>query len=179
MGTPHWQLCTYATPDGRPRTGALSGRWERRGAPRSSCDSRGLVDLLADWPDVEGQLQAWDPAGAVPAEEVTFARPILYPAKLICTGANYRKHLEEMGPKLGDDRTPEDRLGSDWRPFFFLKPPTTTVRGHDQEIAIDASDEGRNRLEAELAVVIGLGGRTSFPTRRWRTLPLLRYQRHQ
>ena len=61
-----------------------------------------------------------------------------------CAGANYHGHLREMGvPSPADDA----------RPYFFFKPPSTTV----------VADGGRSRcrpkynnhLEAELAVVIG------------------------
>jgi 2-keto-4-pentenoate hydratase/2-oxohepta-3-ene-1,7-dioic acid hydratase in catechol pathway len=46
-----------------------------------------------------------------------------------------------------------------WQPFFFLKPPSTTVIGPADPIVIRDADRARYDWEAELAVVIGTGGR--------------------
>jgi 2-keto-4-pentenoate hydratase/2-oxohepta-3-ene-1,7-dioic acid hydratase in catechol pathway len=47
-----------------------------------------------------------------------------------------------------------------WKPFFFLRPPTTTVIGPHDPIAVTHAPEiARYDWEAELAVVIGVGGR--------------------
>jgi 2-keto-4-pentenoate hydratase/2-oxohepta-3-ene-1,7-dioic acid hydratase in catechol pathway len=165
MATPHWQLCTYGTPRHRHNTGALLDDLTIVALPSGIGDGRGLIELIEDWPALEGALIEWDALGGDRVTDATLLAPLLYPRKVICTGANYHKHLEEMGPKLGDDRTPQSRLGADWRPFFFLKPPSTTVRGHEQEILIDGSDEVVIDWEAELAVVIGIGGRDISPER--------------
>jgi 2-keto-4-pentenoate hydratase/2-oxohepta-3-ene-1,7-dioic acid hydratase in catechol pathway len=46
-----------------------------------------------------------------------------------------------------------------WRPFFFLKAPTTSVIGPHDPIIVRSPDQARYDWEAELAVVIGIGGR--------------------
>src|SRR5260370_9089265 len=46
-----------------------------------------------------------------------------------------------------------------WRPFLFLKPPTTAGIGEFGPIVIRAPEQARYDWEAELAVVIGAGGR--------------------
>jgi len=46
-----------------------------------------------------------------------------------------------------------------WKPFFFLKPPTTTVIGPADAIIVHSAETARYDWEAELAVVIGTGGR--------------------
>jgi 2-keto-4-pentenoate hydratase/2-oxohepta-3-ene-1,7-dioic acid hydratase in catechol pathway len=159
MATPHWQLCTYRTPERPISTGALLDDSTIVELPSKLGAGHGLIELIEDWPALEHRLSDWDALSAAPVPGATLLAPLLFPRKLVCIGANYRKHLAEMGPKLGDDRPPAERLGADWRPFFFLKPPTTTVRGHGQEIAINASDDVTIDWEAELAVVIGRGGR--------------------
>ena len=47
---------------------------------------------------------------------------------------------------------------ADWVPFFFLKPPTTTVVGPFDDIPVDGPGR-RLDWEAELAAVVGVGGR--------------------
>ena len=158
MAIPHWQLCTYTKPDQQQHTGALLDDMSIVDLPGGIGAGRGLVELLDEWPETEAALRDWDATG-VAVSDAWLRAPLLYPRKIVCTGANYRKHLVEIGPKVGDSRTPEDRLGADWRPFFFLKPPSTTVRGHEQEIRIDASEQVVIDWEAELAVIIGRGGR--------------------
>ena len=51
----------------------------------------------------------------------------------------------------------------DWTPFFFLKPPTTTVVGPFDDVPVDGPEAARLDWEAELAVVIGVGGRDIPP----------------
>jgi 2-keto-4-pentenoate hydratase/2-oxohepta-3-ene-1,7-dioic acid hydratase in catechol pathway len=72
------------------------------------------------------------------------------PRKVICAGVNYRRHIAEMGT---------EPLSADWTPFFFLKPPTTTVVGPFDDVPVDGPEAARLDWEAELAVVIGVGGR--------------------
>ena len=71
--------------------------------------------------------------------------PLTYPRKLLCAGANYYDHAAEMGT---------DRPDPAESPFFFLKPPTTTIVGTGAVIAIARLDEADLDWEAELAVVI-------------------------
>jgi 2-keto-4-pentenoate hydratase/2-oxohepta-3-ene-1,7-dioic acid hydratase in catechol pathway len=46
-----------------------------------------------------------------------------------------------------------------WRPFFFLKAPTTTIIGPYDPIIVRSPEQARYDWEAELAVIIGVGGR--------------------
>jgi len=55
--------------------------------------------------------------------------------------------------------------GDGWIPFFFLKPPSTAVTGPADPILIRDQERARFDWEAELAVVIGVGGR-DIPVRR-------------
>ncbi len=73
-----------------------------------------------------------------------------WPRKVICAGVNYRRHVKEMGGA---------ELTDDWKPFFFLKAPTTTVIGPTDPITLLRPETARYDWEAELAAVIGIGRR--------------------
>jgi 2-keto-4-pentenoate hydratase/2-oxohepta-3-ene-1,7-dioic acid hydratase in catechol pathway len=115
-----------------------------RALPRFA--GRTLLGLLDHWETVAGQLRGLTPADF---EAVTDARldiPIRFPRKVVCAGANYFAHLAEMGVE-----TP-DPVGA---PYFFLKPPTTSVIGPGDAIVLPDRPDGRIDWEAELGVVIG------------------------
>ncbi len=108
-----------------------------------------VLDLIRQWDEVIARIDGWHPAGEG-IGDCLLDPPLVYPPKVLCAGANYLKHLAEMGvPPPGDE----------WTPFFFLKPPTTTVIGPDADIMVDWSDDLNLDWEAELAVVIGRGGK--------------------
>jgi 2-keto-4-pentenoate hydratase/2-oxohepta-3-ene-1,7-dioic acid hydratase in catechol pathway len=108
-----------------------------------------LIDVLGDWAAIAPALRAWDPAEATPAGEVRLLAPVRSPRKLICAGANYFKHLTEMGIT---------ELPAELEPYFFLLPPTT-IAGPGDHIVIPGDPAARVDWEAELAVVIGAPGR--------------------
>jgi 2-keto-4-pentenoate hydratase/2-oxohepta-3-ene-1,7-dioic acid hydratase in catechol pathway len=108
------------------------------------------VELLDDWARAEPVLRGLDVDAAPAVEHDTLLAPLRWPRKVICAGVNYRRHVAEMGGTV-----PE----TGWRPFFFLKAPTTTVIGPRDPIVVRAPERARYDWEAELAVVIGTGGR--------------------
>jgi 2-keto-4-pentenoate hydratase/2-oxohepta-3-ene-1,7-dioic acid hydratase in catechol pathway len=146
-----WSLTTYR-PAGA-MTDSLAAAVRRADGtlvvPEVLSGYAGLAAVLEDWDAVAPQLRNLDVHGlaAVDGEELM---PIRFPRKILCVGANYRDHLEEMGV----DSVPEG-----WQPFFFLIPPTTTLIGDGDEVLIPADPSYRVDWEAELAVVIGRGGR--------------------
>lgn len=71
--------------------------------------------------------------------------PPVQPGKIVCVGRNYVAHAEEH-----DAEVPEI-------PLIFLKPPSSVI-GDGGTILLPPQSE-RVEHEAELAVVIGLGGR--------------------
>jgi 2-keto-4-pentenoate hydratase/2-oxohepta-3-ene-1,7-dioic acid hydratase in catechol pathway len=92
-----------------------------------------------------------DPFGAfkrkktyVSLERVKLYPPVV-PGKIVCVGRNYVAHAEEH-----DAEVPEI-------PLIFLKPPSSII-ADGERILIPPQSE-RVEHEAELAVVIGLGGR--------------------
>jgi 2-keto-4-pentenoate hydratase/2-oxohepta-3-ene-1,7-dioic acid hydratase in catechol pathway len=109
-----------------------------------------MLELLGDWSRASEILQSMSPDGAPPASFDELLAPVTYPRKVLCAGVNYRRHIREMGGEVP---------GSGWKPFFFLKPPTTTIIGPHAEIVLHNAEQARYDWEAELAVVIGIGGR--------------------
>jgi 2-keto-4-pentenoate hydratase/2-oxohepta-3-ene-1,7-dioic acid hydratase in catechol pathway len=120
--------------------------------------SSGLLPLFRDWKRSEADLM--ELAGTLPAGksgEVTkpsdasdILAPLLYPSKVICTGANYSDHLKELGfPQF--DKTKA-------RAPFFLKPPATTVVGSGRSMH---APKGVSQFdwEIELTAVIGTRAR--------------------
>ena len=109
----------------------------------------GLAQALDHWDTLAPQLRALDPAVLAPVQ----GRELLslrYPRKVLCVGANYRDHVAEMGVT---------EIPEGWQPYFFLVPPTTALAGNGDDILIPADSSYGIDWEAELAVVIGKGGR--------------------
>jgi 2-keto-4-pentenoate hydratase/2-oxohepta-3-ene-1,7-dioic acid hydratase in catechol pathway len=121
-----------------------------------------MLELLADWAQAEDILRAIEIDDAPVIDYDTLLAPVRWPRKVICAGVNYRRHIREMGGEVP---------GADWTPFFFLKPPTTTVIGPADAIIVRSAEIARYDWEAELAVVIGVGGRLLRGQRRHRPRP--------
>ena len=81
----------------------------------------------------------------LPVEKVEFLPPIANPSKILCLALNYRDHIEE------------NNLQQPQKPYVFLKAPTS-LTGHMQPIYNPQGCESL-AFEAELAVVIGKGGK--------------------
>ena len=108
------------------RTTELIRRWEELG-PR-------LAEICEDGPALAEAELEWEP-------------PIM-PSKLICVGANYTDHVEEM------ERAGAPKVEATPFPFSFLKPPSTALVGSGVEVSPPAFGKKLD-WEAELAVVIG------------------------
>jgi 2-keto-4-pentenoate hydratase/2-oxohepta-3-ene-1,7-dioic acid hydratase in catechol pathway len=109
-----------------------------------------MLDLLDNWAQASEILSRMSLAGAPVVDSYELLTPISWPRKVLCAGVNYRNHIREMGGT---------EPGEDWQPFFFLKPPSTTVIGPTDPIVIRRGEQARYDWEGELAVVIGVGGR--------------------
>ena len=94
----------------------------------------------------------------IPIEKVILLAPIPRPARnIFCVGKNYRAHAEEF-TRSGFDAGQQASDAIPAAPIFFTKAPETVI-AHGEAIwdaqgVTDALD-----YEAELAVVIGKGGR--------------------
>ncbi|MFI1705032.1 fumarylacetoacetate hydrolase family protein [Streptomyces griseoruber] len=154
MDTSEWSLVQYRVDDSEKLTVGVSvDGTVVEGPPEIAGAS--LMEVLGRWDSLAPLLRAWTPSADVVAG-ARLAPPLTYPGKVICAGANYWDHIAEMGierpEKLGD-------------PFFFLKPPTTTVTGPGDPVPLPGYPGARVDWEAELAVVIGRGGRDLSPER--------------
>ncbi|GAA3889301.1 hypothetical protein GCM10022381_33980 [Leifsonia kafniensis] len=146
-----WSLTTYRPAGAAADSLAAAVRRSdgRLVVPEELRPYQGLAAALDDWEALAPRLHNLDPAGLIVVEGEELL-PIRFPRKLLCVGANYRDHLAEMGV----DTVPEG-----WQPYFFLKAPTTTLIGDGDDIVIPDDPAFRVDWEAELAVVIGRGGR--------------------
>ena len=131
----------------------LTAFLERQGQPTD------LVHLCeSGWFDAEslgkllpgGDAEGWRPAevqraGRAPAEVDLPLLPRRV-GKVLALGKNFRAHAEEFGEQVPAE------------PLFFNKLPETLVP-HRAEVAVPAWYGGRVDHEAELAAVVGLGGR--------------------
>ena len=113
-----------------------------------------MLELLEDWAQALDILRAIEIGDAPVRRHDALLAPIRWPRKVICAGVNYRRHIREMGGEVPAEG---------WKPFFFLKPPTTTVIGPADAIIVHSPETARYDWEAELAVVIGVGGRDISP----------------
>jgi 2-keto-4-pentenoate hydratase/2-oxohepta-3-ene-1,7-dioic acid hydratase in catechol pathway len=143
-----WSLATYAA-GGTAGLGVL----REDGTLVAPADLKRwatAMELLADWPAAEPVLRDLDIEDAPPVEADSLLAPLRWPRKVICSGVNYRRHIREMGGEIPADG---------WRPFFFLKAPTTSVIGPHDPIVVRDAARARYDWEAELAVIIGTAGR--------------------
>jgi len=113
-----------------------------------------MLELVSDWELAQDVLRGLEVEVAPVVDHDALLAPVRWPRKVICAGVNYRRHLREMGGEMPAGR---------WKPFFFLKPPTTTVIGPGDPIIIRSPEKARFDWEAELAVVIGVLGRDIPP----------------
>ena len=89
----------------------------------------------------------------VPLRDVVLHAPIPRPAKnVFCVGRNFASHAEESARARGTEvKIPEV-------PMFFTKAPTAVIGPYD-DVPWDRSATSQMDWEAELGVVIGVGGR--------------------
>lgn len=94
---------------------------------------------------IDSYLQSLPSGSGLPLEKVTLLAPIARPPKLICVGLNYRDHAAESNLEVPST------------PTIFSKF-TNTITGPGAPIVLPRNST-RPDYEAELAVVIGKGGR--------------------
>ena len=126
---------------------------------------RGAARDVTRWATQASALRTEDPmiafidavgSGARPEGEpleesqVRWSAPLRRPGKIIAAAANYWKHTREMNPG-------QQNLGGIREKGFFLKAPTSII-GPGDAIRLPFADR-RTDHEAELAVVIGTGGK--------------------
>src|SRR5207245_3601006 len=136
-----WSLVSYRTKAGEERAAALAGERVVE-LPVAAC---GVMELRERWATVEPELKKFDPESAPRVEDAPLQLPLRYPRKVLCSATNYYAHMREMKVSRADGA----------RPYFFLKPPTTSLVGPGAPIVVPADPAAKVDWEAELAVVIG------------------------
>lgn len=149
-----WALATVATETGARACIEVSGGLYDLGAALAAVGAQpvaAVADLFADWPRAEAELgraaAAVTPAMAVEGDRLA---PLLWPGKIMCAGANYYRHLEEMG--ITGATHDNQRL------FFFMKAPRNAVVGEGETVHMPL-DTAAFDWEVELAAVIGTRAR--------------------
>ncbi|GLZ45457.1 2-hydroxyhepta-2,4-diene-1,7-dioate isomerase [Actinomycetospora sp. NBRC 106375] len=128
----------------KAEVGVLAGGVVRR-AP-DELAGRSMLEVLGEWGTLAPLLRGLDPGGLAPVEGAVVLAPLRYPPKVLCAGANYYAHLAEMGVP---------RPSGPVAPYFFFKPPTTSVIGPDEAIVLPRRAGRKIDWEVELGAVIG------------------------
>lgn len=149
-----WSLVQYEA-DGI-RLGIADSGVVRRPPPELADHT--VLDLLAEWTRWMPLLRELDVRALPEVSDAHLVAPLTYPPKVLCAGANYFDHAEEMGAARPDP---------DAEPYFFLKTPTTTIVGPDAPVGIPADPAAKIDWEAELGVVIADTCRDLEPGQAW------------
>lgn len=146
MTPQHWSLVQYVVPGGTPGDGQI-GLLVDQEVRRAPAELRGLslMEVLDRWEELAPFLRDVDLAALEVLPVADLIAPLTYPRKVLCAGANFYSHATEMGTQRPDP---------DSEPFFFLKPPTTSVVGPHADVTLPDGPCDVD-WEAELAVVIG------------------------
>ncbi|MCE0762637.1 fumarylacetoacetate hydrolase family protein [Pseudonocardia kujensis] len=118
----------------------------------------GLLEVIEDWA-VLGPLLAARSAAlpALPLDSVRLLAPIPVPRRdVFCVGKNYREHVAEFGRSGYDQPDRSEALPE--HPVVFAKA-TTAVTGPFDDVLAHPGVTAELDYEAELAVIIGTGGR--------------------
>jgi 2-keto-4-pentenoate hydratase/2-oxohepta-3-ene-1,7-dioic acid hydratase in catechol pathway len=118
----------------------------------------GVLDLIERWSELGPQLR--NVADAAPQhrlDEVRLHAPIPVPRRdIFCVGKNYRDHVLEFGASGYDQ--PDRSQDMPEHPVIFAKA-TTSVTGPFDDIEPHTDVTSELDYEAELGVIIGVGGR--------------------
>ncbi len=104
---------------------------------------------------VQGQPIPAPAGAAIPLAQVQLKAPVPHPRRnVFCVGRNYRAHAQELaGSIFNGNKQPLD----EW-PIVFSKVPETVIGPFDT-VQLPAGISEQIDYEAELAIVIGQGGR--------------------
>lgn len=118
-------------------------------AERKRLGAQAVIDLLA----AGGELPAT--GAALPLAEARLLAPLPRPRRnLWCVGRNYHAHAKELSASVFKDN---DANPESW-PIVFTKVPECVVGPRD-DVLLPAGVSSQIDYEAELAVVIGKGGK--------------------
>ncbi len=124
-------------------------------------DEDDVLDLLLSGEELWADLRAAarDARGGIPLASAKLLAPIPRPPRnVFCIGWNYSEHFEEDKQARGQSGPPPSTAQIPQFPAIFTKNPGTVV-GPDAPVLFPAPHSEQLDWEAELAVVIGKGGR--------------------
>lgn len=106
----------------------------------------------------EEELSALSRIDPLDPDSVSLRAPVLVPPKnMLCVGKNYIEHVEEGARAEGSTD-----LSAPKRPVWFSKPPTSLL-GSGGSIVHDPAFTSALDYEGELALIIGVEGRSIEP----------------
>jgi 2-keto-4-pentenoate hydratase/2-oxohepta-3-ene-1,7-dioic acid hydratase in catechol pathway len=115
-----------------------------------------MVDLIQRFEDIRPRLAS--ASRSIPMADVRLRAPIAVPRRnIFCVGKNYREHAKEFS-RSGFEAGAVQGAEIDEYPAVFSKGPNTVVGPRD-EVQLHANVTSSVDYEAELAVIIGVGGR--------------------
>jgi 2-keto-4-pentenoate hydratase/2-oxohepta-3-ene-1,7-dioic acid hydratase in catechol pathway len=117
---------------------------------------RDMVELIERFEQLKSGLAS--PGQSIPLANVRLRAPIAVPRRnIFCVGKNYREHAKEFS-RSGFEAGAVKGAEIDEYAAVFSKGPNTVVGPHD-EVQLHSSVTSSVDYEAELAVVIGVGGK--------------------
>ena len=121
-------------------------------SPLAAAGHSSVIGLIESGPEAWAEVEALAASGSGESLNGAVLAPPLprTPRNMFCVGLNYRDHFDE-------GKRPEG-AGIPEAPVLFTKPWTCLV-GHDATVELDRAASSRVDWEAEIAVVIGRGGR--------------------
>lgn len=146
------------TSDKGPRLGLVDGAGDRLADITERAGTADLVGVIERWEELRAKVAGAEPTIAVAS--VKALAPIPRPRRnVFCVGKNYREHAAEFGKSgydAGSDTKAADHVPT--KPVVFTKAPQSVVATNT---TIDPHSDITKELdyEAELAVIIGKGGK--------------------
>lgn len=133
---------------------AQSARVLRRAGGHVVTDMNGFIRIF----DAVKENLEFD-TDALPLATVRFAAPIPRPHRnILCVGKNYHAHAHEFARSGFDSSASNARDAIPEAPIFFTKMPETVIATGDS-VRFPTGISEQLDYEAELAVIIGKGGR--------------------
>lgn len=115
-----------------------------------------MIELIGRHPSLNSALP--EAASGVPLDQVKVLAPIPCPRKnIFCVGKNYFEHAQEF-TQSGFDATSKRGDNVPDNPIIFTKAPTTVI-APGEDVPCHSEQSAQLDYEAELAVIIGTGGR--------------------
>ena len=123
-----------------------------------SASIRPLDASVSDLVDLIGRADTGVDGGrAIPLDSVRLLAPLIPRRNIFCVGKNYREHAREFAGS-GFEAGAVKGAEIDEYPAIFTKPPTTVI-GPGDTVELHPHVTSAVDYEAELAVIIGKGGR--------------------